>query len=75
VTAAVVGVILNLTLVFGASVILSDNGEGGINWFAALVTLAAFLVLFFTKIGVIWIVLAGGIIGLAAAAIERGWII
>jgi chromate transporter len=75
VTAAVVGVILNLTLVFGASVILSDNGEGGLDLFAALVTLAAFLLLFFTKIGVIWIVLAGGIIGLAAAAIENGWIL
>lgn len=62
VTAAVVGVILNLALVFGAAVILSD--AKGPDWFALLMSLAAFVALFVLKIDVLWVILAGGIIGI-----------
>jgi chromate transporter len=62
VTAAVVGVILNLALVFGAAVILSD--AKGPDWFALLMSLAAFVALFVLKMDVLWVILAGGIIGI-----------
>ena len=64
VTAAVVGVILNLALVFGAAVIFPDGFNGPVNWFALVVSSAAFAALFKFKIDVLWVVLAGGIIGL-----------
>lgn len=64
ITAAVVGVILNLALVFGAAVIwprgLADNPD----WFAAVMTLIAFVVLYRCKLDVLWVVLGGGMIGL-----------
>lgn len=64
VTAAVVGVILNLALVFGSAVIFPDGFAGGVNWFASVLSVASFVALFRLKIGVLWIVLAGGVIGL-----------
>ena len=64
ITAAVVGVILNLALVFGAAVIWPRGFAGGTNWFAAVMSVAAFLALYRLKIDVLWIVLAGGALGL-----------
>ena len=64
VTAAVVGVILNLALVFGLAVILPQGWQGEINWFAAVMSLAAFIALYRLKVDVLWVVLAGGVIGL-----------
>lgn len=64
ITAAVVGVILNLAVVFGATVIFPRGLTGGIDGFSAALTVAAFLALFRLKISVPWIVLAGGILGL-----------
>jgi chromate transporter len=64
VTAAVVGVILNLALVFGAAVILPAGAEPSINWFAAIISIAAFAVLFRFRIDVLWVILGGGLIGL-----------
>ncbi|MFN6964669.1 MAG: chromate efflux transporter [Pyrinomonadaceae bacterium] len=64
VTAAVVGVILNLALVFGGAVILPSGLNGGIDWFAAVLTVAAFAALYRFKIDVLFVVLAGGTIGL-----------
>lgn len=61
VTAAVVGVILNLALVFGFAVIFH---EGGFDWFALVLGIASLAILFRFKIDVLWIVLAGGILGL-----------
>lgn len=61
VTAAVVGVILNLALVFGSTVIFKDNK---INLFALVVAIQAFLILSRFKIDVLWIILAGGFLGL-----------
>jgi chromate transporter len=65
VTAAVVGVVLNLALVFGLTVILPQGLHGGINWFAAAMSVAAFVALYRLKADVLWVVLAGGLIGLA----------
>ena len=64
VTAAVVGVILNLALVFGLAVIWPQGVRGGTNWFAAVMSLAAFIALYRLKVDVLWVVLAGGVIGL-----------
>jgi chromate transporter len=64
ITAAVVGVILNLALVFGAAVLWPKGVQGPINWFAVIMGVAAFVALYRMKIDVLWIVLAGGLIGL-----------
>jgi chromate transporter len=64
VTAAVVGVILNLALVFGLAVIWPHGVAGGTDWFAAALTVAAFIALYRFKIDVLWVVLTGGLMGL-----------
>jgi chromate transporter len=63
ITAAVVGVILNLALVFGAAVIWPDGFSGGANLFAAIMSVAAFVALYRLKLDVLWVVLAGGALG------------
>jgi len=67
VTAAVVGVILNLALVFGAAVIFPNGFGLSLDWFAAILSIAAFMALFILKIDVLFVVLVGGLIGL-------GWV-
>jgi chromate transporter len=64
VTSAVVGVILNLALVFGAAVIFPQGLAGTANWFAAAMSVAAFVALYRYQTEVLWVVLAGGLIGL-----------
>jgi len=70
VTSAVVGVILNLAIVFGAAVIFPNGFNANVNWFAAVVSLASFIALFHFKIGVLWVVLGGGLIGLLAIVLS-----
>ena len=65
ITAAVVGVILNLALVFGAAVVWPRGLAGGTEWFALVASAAAFLALYRFKLDVLWVVLAGGAAGLA----------
>ncbi len=67
VTASVVGVILNLALVFGAAVIWPEGTQGQLDWFAAALSVAAFIVLYRFKLDVLWIVIGGGLIGLGNA--------
>ncbi len=67
ITAAVVGVILNLALVFGAAVVRPQWMIGAIDWFAVVTSAAAFAALYRFKIDVLWVVIAGGLIGLARA--------
>jgi chromate transporter len=67
ITAAVVGVILNLALVFGTAVIWPHGLAGGTNWFAVIMCAAAFVALYRFKADVLWVVLVGGLIGLARA--------
>ncbi|HMQ05182.1 MAG TPA: chromate efflux transporter [Pyrinomonadaceae bacterium] len=64
VTAAVVGVVLNLALVFGAAVIFPNGITGSVDWFSAAMTAAAFLALYKYKADVLVVVLAGGAVGL-----------
>jgi len=71
VTAAVVGVILNLALVFGAAVIWPQGFAGGPDWFAASLGAAAFLALYRLRADVLWVVLAGGLLGLARSLLFR----
>ncbi len=65
VTAAVVGVILNLAIVFGAAVIWPTGKLLEVNWFAALMSVAALIALYRFKVDVLWVVLSGALIGLA----------
>ncbi|HEV2761589.1 MAG TPA: chromate efflux transporter, partial [Pyrinomonadaceae bacterium] len=65
ITAAVVGVVLNLALVFGAAVIWPRGLAGGTDFFALALGAAAFVALYRLKADVLWVVLAGGALGLA----------
>jgi chromate transporter len=71
VTASVVGVILNLALVFGAAVIWPQGFGGGTDWFAAALSVAAFVALYSFKADVLWVVLTGGLIGLVRALLLK----
>ena len=61
VTAAVVGVILNLAVWFGLQVLMP--AEGGFNWFAAVIGLAAFVSIQWFKVGIMTVIAAAGVIG------------
>ncbi|MHB8604573.1 MAG: chromate efflux transporter [Thermoplasmatota archaeon] len=63
ITAAVVGVILNLAVFFGTNVIFP---AGVFAWFPALLAVAAFVVLLAFDLDIIPVILAGAIIGLVA---------
>ena len=69
ITAAVVGVILNLALFFGYHVLWPNGFSGNFEWFAALITLAAGIVLFRYKIGVIKVLLTCALIGLVKSLV------
>lgn len=71
VTASVVGVVLNLALVFGAAVIWQQGLGGGFDLFAAVLSVAAFVALYKLKADVLWVVLAGGLIGLGRTLLLR----
>jgi chromate transporter len=62
VTAAVVGVILNLAVWFGVHVIFPNAHT--IDWFALLICVAAFIAMLRYKIDIIPVVLASGMLGL-----------
>ena len=61
ITAAVVGVVLNLAVWFGLQVLIP--GDGNFNGFAAVVGLAAFVSIQWLKAGMIPVILAAGVIG------------
>ena len=67
ITAAVVGVILNLAVIFGLAVLFPGGWAGAPNWFALALTVAAFVTLYFFKWDAVWVVLAGGAIGFLRA--------
>ncbi|WP_044874503.1 chromate efflux transporter [Pseudomonas sp. LFM046] len=64
ITAAVVGVILNLALFFGYHVLWPEGFEGRFDWPSALIALAAAVALFRFKRGVIPVLLACALVGL-----------
>jgi chromate transporter len=65
VTAAVVGVVLNLALVFGVAVLWPQGFAAGIDWIAAAMTVAAIVVIFTLHVNMVWVVLGGGLLGAA----------
>ncbi len=65
ITAAVVGVILNLALFFGYHVLWPEGFEGRFDWPSAIIALAAAVALFRFKRGVIQVLLACAVTGLA----------
>ncbi len=64
ITAAVVGVILNLALFFGYHVLWPKGFSGMFDWLSALIALAAAIALFRFKRGVIEVIAACAVIGL-----------
>lgn len=62
VTAAVVGVIANLALFFGTSVLLPAGG--GFDWLALLMGIGGFLLLRLAKFEIYWVVLLGAVLGI-----------
>lgn len=71
ITAAVVGVILNLALFFGRAVLLTP--EGDVVWFNVLLAVAAFVALYRYKVDVVRVVLAAGAVGLLKYAADWGF--
>jgi chromate transporter len=69
VTAAVVGVILNLALWFAGHV--WRTGEGGVDVFAIALSVVAFVALHRFKANLIWVILACGVAGLLGSWV--GW--
>jgi len=65
ITAAVVGVILNLAVVFALAVLFPGGWGRGPDLFALVLTVAAFVALFVFQLEAVWVVLAGGGVGLA----------
>jgi chromate transporter len=64
ITAAVVGVILNLAVFFAYHVLWPEGFTGGFEWLAAILGLAALVALFRFKVGIIPVIAACGTVGL-----------
>ena len=65
ITAAVVGVVLNLAVFFAYHVLWPKGFEGPFEWFSALIGAAAFVALFRYKMGIVTVIAACAAIGLA----------
>jgi chromate transporter len=70
ITAAVVGVIVNLALFFAWHVLWPRDFAGGFDWAAALIAAGAALALFRFRIGVVPLLAACGAVGLAATLLR-----
>jgi chromate transporter len=70
VTAAVVGVVLNLAVWFGGQVFFPAGG--GVDWFAVAVAVVAFGAMQFFRVGIVTIVLASGVAGLGWSWLASG---
>ncbi len=64
ITAAVVGVVLNLAAFFAYHVLWPEGFEGRFEWFSALIGAAAFVALFRYKMGVVTVIAAFALVGL-----------
>ena len=71
ITAAVVGVIVNLALFFATHVLWPQGVEGRFDWISAGLTLAAMLALFRFKRGVMEVIAASAVIGLVLSLTLR----
>ena len=64
ITAAVVGVIVNLAVFFAYHVLWPEGFDGKFEWFAALIGTAAFIALFRYKVGIVSVIGACAAVGL-----------
>lgn len=71
ITAAVVGVIVNLAAFFAAHVLWPQGMQGGFDWASALIGMAAGVALIRYKVGVIPVIAACGLAGLLATMVLR----
>jgi len=65
ITAAVVGVIINLALFFGYHVLWPSGFTGQFDWISAIITVAATAALFYWKANLLFVIAACGLAGLA----------
>jgi len=70
ITAAVVGVIVNLAVFFAYHVLWPDGLSGRIEWLSAAIGIAAGIALFRFKVGVIPVVFASGLVGVCATLLR-----
>ena len=70
ITAAVVGVILNLAVFFAYHVLWPRGFGGGFEWLPAVIGAAAFVALFRYKVGIIPVIAACGMVGLAGSLVK-----
>ncbi|MDH3972489.1 MAG: chromate transporter, partial [Gammaproteobacteria bacterium] len=63
ITAAVVGVVLNLAVFFAYHVLWPDGFEGSFEWFSVLIGVAAFIALFRYKAGVVPLIGVCAVVG------------
>jgi chromate transporter len=68
VTAAVVGVIVNLAVFFALATLYQNNQ---IDWIATTITISAFIALFRFKIGIMSVIAASGALGLAVSILPN----
>jgi chromate transporter len=71
ITAAVVGVILNLAVFFGYHVLWPNGFSGAFSYASAAIGIVAGFALFRYKVGIIPVVLASGVIGVLVQLISR----
>ncbi len=64
ITAAVVGVILNLAVFFAYHVLWPEGFAGTFEWFSALIGIGAFIALFKFKLGIVTVIAACAVVGL-----------
>lgn len=64
ITAAVVGVILNLALFFAYHVFWPTGFEGAVDWPSVLLTIVASIAIFRFKVGVIPVIITSGVLGM-----------
>lgn len=72
ITAAVVGVIVNLALFFAYHVLWPHGFSGGFDWFSALIAACAALALFKFKMGVIRVIAMAALAGLVYTLVTVG---
>ncbi|MBM2830528.1 MAG: chromate transporter, partial [Gammaproteobacteria bacterium] len=72
ITAAVVGVVLNLAVFFAWHVLWPDGLDGRFDWFSALIGIAAFLALIRFKVSVMTVISGCAAIGIAYSLLP-GW--
>ncbi len=63
ITAAVVGVIINLAVFFAYHVLWPQGFESSFEWFSALIGAAAFIALFRFKLGIVTVIAASAVVG------------